>query len=396
MTPFDDDFADVDAADDDARPHVPDSTGAVAGQMPTAPAAASSNDRLQRFDAERAHAWLKEMESRHRDAPRRIPVPWPKLSALLAGEMPGTKGFRPERAGLPPGTHVLVGNTGSGKSQFALSILLAALKEDVPSLFIALELGTDDVFARLVALDAGTSWSDLAMGRRMLTSRETASAANLAAKPLFIREESPGQYSAEHLSDAVVRMRSAYPDGPLLVVVDFLQLVGGTEGAEAKQRMGEVAYKARELSREHHIAVMLLSSTARTNYSVLNGELDKSKGQPVPLGEGDPDRLVGLGKESGEIEYASDSVIVLAKKKREANDKGPSLMHVAVAKLRHAPRDWARLMFDGHRFRELTTDEEAKHQSPAEDGRSEKDPGSTVNRPRNGQPPAIDPSEIIG
>ena len=110
-------------------------------------------------------------------------------------------------------------------------------------------------------------------------------------------------------------LRATYPeqtpgDTPLLVILDFLQIIGTEKGQrqELRERIGQAAYVGRGVARTHNAAVLLASSTSRENYLALTG---RNAGPEKGVVENDretrpgrADRFVGLGKESGEIEFA--------------------------------------------------------------------------------------------
>jgi hypothetical protein len=108
-------------------------------------------------------------------------------------------------------------------------------------------------------------------------------------------------------------------------------------------------------------AVVFLSSTARANYGALSGsdvgEKARKASQP-PLGKGDPSRLVGAAKESGDIESTADNVLVLASEPWPDEIRPADGTHVwlAVAKGRVRSRNsrggWVELRFDGSCFGE--------------------------------------------
>ena len=100
--------------------------------------------------------------------------------------------------------------------------------------------------------------------------------------------------------------------------------------------MGRVSYVARTIARDLGAAVLVLSSTARANYAELVNDPAK-----------DPGDLVGLGKESGEIEYAADGVAVLA---RQGDKPGGRVL--VVSKNRHGPLGRVDLRWSGTAFSE--------------------------------------------
>lgn len=292
-----------------------------------------------------------------------IPLPWPRLAELLGG-------------GLWPGLAILVGNTGSGKSQLALQAALAAAQGGTPVLYIGLELDRTGLVARLLGLLHGCWWSDLYLGKQpkmrpkgpetSLLDAIRSGEEELARIPLHLDFCPPMGWSYPELFTRCAAMREAYPeqagpDGkptpgsrPFLVVLDFLQIVASDpdKGDEAlRERIGGAAYAGRAAARELDAAVVLVSSTARDHYNRLSGGPDKEAKDKRPAWEGPAAALVGLGKESGEIEYAADAVLVLCREPQEEGNAAPaSLVHVAVAKVRAGRTGWAHLTFDGAAF----------------------------------------------
>jgi len=125
-------------------------------------------------------------------------------------------------------------------------------------------------------------------------------------------------------------------------VIDFLQLVGPGEDVEGRThpddrdlrgRIRRAAYTTRQLTRDGDVCALLVSSVARDSYGKV--VINPAKEPPAP-GE-----LVGLGKESGEIEYAAHTVTCLAR------TRGTSDVWAVVAKNRTGRTGYAALDFDG-------------------------------------------------
>ena len=319
---------------------------------------------------------LARMRARARDEERPLPLPWPCATDALAG-------------GLWPGLHVLVGNTGTGKSQFALQTALHAAWQGIPVLYVGLELGRVDLVARLVGLVSHRRWSRLYLGRDaagrpsvaeldQVEERHAEDLGTLARIPFHLDMCPPMGWSYTELYRKAQAMRDAYPeelglDGtprtgsrPFLVVLDFLQLVASPDGVreELRERIGRAAYAGRAVARDLDAAVLLVSSTSRENYAALDGASGTGKDKVEPA-KTPAYRLVGLGKESGEVEYAADTVLVFF---RDA-DKTPSetltgrwtTMQIAVAKSRAqgeslaATKGWLTLRFNGGWFEDPGT-----------------------------------------
>lgn len=309
--------------------------------------------RRAKLEAQRVGSFLPEamrrMEARAAGTERPVPLPWESASAALGG-------------GLWPGCYTVVGNTGSGKSQFAIQIAFEAAAVGTPVLYIGLELGEVDLSARLLGLAAKVSWSKLYLGDAStvegLRTRHADKVETVSGLPIHLDFGGPFGWSYAELEAKVRDMRDLYPEPhgkgsrPLLVVLDFLQLVASPEGEreDLRERIGRASYAARAVARALDVAVLLVSSTARENYAALDGEKDTSK---PALGDGSPRRLVGLGKESGEIEYACDAALVLAREpSNNCSTIEPVKTWLAVAKGRAVTPTWIPLFFDGSRFSE--------------------------------------------
>ena len=269
-----------------------------------------------------------------------VPLPWLPITNKLKG-------------GLWPGLHILVGNTGSGKSQWALQAAHHAAKRGWPVLYISLELGDSDLIARLLGLETNQAWSRIWHGESQALAKiqELGATEIIASLPIRQASVSPYGWSYDNLWPLVQDMIENHPQNqPPFVVLDFMQLVAAPEGTheDLRERIQKTAYVARAVARELSATVLLISSTSREKYAALDGR-DKGK----PAWEESASFLVGFGKEAGEIEYAADSVFVLAKEPWNSIEPpfGGSTIHLGIAKLRAgAAGAWVKMKFDGSRF----------------------------------------------
>lgn len=291
-----------------------------------------------------------------------VPVPWKEYGALVGGAGAG---------GFWPGLHVLVAGTGAGKTTFSCQVAACAAGAAVPTAYVGLELDRAQVGLRLAAAVAGMKvrWSDAYTGRANDDDRGRFQAAGEKMKgwPLYADFGPPGGWPASRLVQVAEQLRGKARDksSPTLIVVDFLQLVGNEPDArgrvELRERIGRAAYRARQVAREHGAAVLVISSMARDKYGQASGkELaallcnTTSKGDRMEHGIiMNPDELVGLGKESGEIEYAADSVTVLGRLSDPEQEQGRTTWAACVPKVRFARPGWCGLGFDGTSFWEL-------------------------------------------
>jgi replicative DNA helicase len=314
---------------------------------------------------------LERMERRARGDERPIPLPWSNVSAALGG-------------GLWGGTLVtLVGDTGTGKTQWALQAAIHAAESGVPVCYVAPDSGVDQMVARIVALKAHRKWSDLYVGRSGKEVLEEVRAAHGQAMkdlPFHVVGGSGGR-TAPRVREVAEWMRARYPEPrpggrPFLLVLDFVQLLGGArEKEDVGEMMARAAYDSRQAARDLHAVVLLVSTTSRETRP--GGEdtigIHRDRRQPVSLGRGNPARLVLGGKETGDVERESDTVIVLAQEPWRSRRPAGRWTRVwcAVAKNRSGPRAWCALRFNGTCF-DVDRDaavitEESPESPPAED-----------------------------
>lgn len=316
-------------------------------EMPPPGAGGTTPDALRRV-ADTIDGTLSVLRRRMSGIDCPIPLPWPELGAVLSAG----------GAGLWPGLHVVVGKTGGGKTQFALQAALHAAQQGIAVAYCGLEMGTDEITTRMLALlaGAGTHWSPLFHGKHTATSVGCVSQQNvdkLRGLPIHIDAARPYGWHASRIGE-VAQAIPRRPGQPVLLVVDYLQLVASDPGQrqELRERIAQASAFARAAAIEHNAAVMMISSTSRQNYAAIGGKDGEDRPARTALGQGDPGRFIGLGKESGEIEFNADSVTVLCPEPWP-DDKPPAdgtTYHLAVAKVRAGRAQWVTLRFDGTCF----------------------------------------------
>jgi replicative DNA helicase len=258
--------------------------------------------------------------------------------------------------GLWPGLHVINSGTAVGKTQFAIGQALFSAKASIPVLYVGLELGQFEIDLRVLGLESEVPWSHLWVGKadEEALSRVERAAAVLRDLPFHYEVARPMGFSAADIGKVIEAMRKQYPDGPLLVVVDFLQLVGDDPDDERdlRIRIARASYALRDAANRLGAAVICISSVARERYKLLSDIRNAAQltfavdpdGCPISRRILDPDAIVGAGKESGEIEYSADSVSVIARVPDTWDDTGCHVIF-ATAKGRATGATWSPLRF---------------------------------------------------
>lgn len=265
--------------------------------------------------------------------------------------------------GFWPGLHMVNSGTAVGKTQFVAGQALHTAKAMIPVLYIGLELGQFEIDLRALGLEAGVPWSHLWVGKASeeQLGRVEVAAAVLKDLPFHCEVARPMGFSAVDIRDSIEAMRKQYPDGPLLVVVDFLQLVGDDpeDERELRIRIARASYALRDAANRLGVAVLCISSVARERYKLLSdirsaASLDYAvdpDGYPINRRILDPDAVVGAGKEAGEIEYSADSVSIIARVAGTWTDAGCDVVY-ATAKGRATGAMWSPLHFSGFAYQQ--------------------------------------------
>lgn len=321
-----------------------------------------------RHVAEFSDASIARVRARASGEETPVSLPWSGLEFIHGG-------------GLWPGLHVLSAGTGVGKTQLSLQIAWHAARSGVFVGYGGLELDPFQIDCRLASFEAEkTPWSEWFLGRsdrpgfNSESHREDRIARFVKAKaridrlPIYCDFARPFAWTVERLAALVEHVRAREPDPkkPVLVILDFLQLVGSdpAERLDLRERISRASYAGRALSVAHNAAIVLISSIGRSAYmpgdlaAVVSGATleDREGGSPDAL-LARPEALVGVSKESGDVEFSADTLTFLAAIpgiRREGNlwlDRTKSTpVFVGTPKVRAGRPRWTLLGFNGTRF----------------------------------------------
>lgn len=226
--------------------------------------------------------------------------------------------------GLPVGgLSVFAAPPSVGKSALALQACLGALDVD-PHLRVVWCMGemTMEAMARRatchwstrygqhrVSMESAERRSDLARGSSIGLKMTVGDRLQLVAPPLSIGK----------IEDAVVE------SGARLLVIDYIQLVE-MEAADRRAEIDGVVKRIRRLSLERNVAVLAISNISK--------------------GVGADTRIGSIGKESSELDFAAD-LLLLGDPDLERDQDGNRLVRWMCKKNRHGPCEDIITKFDG-------------------------------------------------
>jgi len=233
---------------------------------------------------------------------------------------------------------VLAARPSMGKTSLAMNIAeYVALPKGgngSPTIIFSLEMGHQDLGMRLLCARARVSMSRLQDGfcsseeKQLLAS----SAIELKKAPIVI-DDSSNLTIMELRAKArriASRIHNKHGSPVGLIVVDYLQLLAGTNSAVVReQQISEISRGIKGLAKELEVPVLVLSQ--------LNRDMEKEKRKP---------RLSDL-RESGSIEQDADVVMLLSKPK-DSDDEFQTIQDVAdliIAKQRNGPVGELKLTF---------------------------------------------------
>jgi len=188
---------------------------------------------------------------------------------------------------------IVAGRTSMGKTAFALTVALEAVKSGHPVVIFSLEMSKEQLTQRLLCSVSGVDLAALRAGQVGQADVERLNnAANLLYDLPLMIDDTPAM-TAQAIRIESIRLKRKKNIG--LVIVDYLQLIGDSAGNRNGTRTEKVSADSRAmkaLAKELNVPVITLSQLSR--------EVDRRDDQ-VP-------QLADL-RESGAIEQDADVVL---------------------------------------------------------------------------------------
>ena len=216
---------------------------------------------------------------------------------------------------------ILAARPSVGKTSLALNIAEHAAKGGKTVAFFSLEMSSSQLVQRIVSGDAAIDASKIRTGT--IGEAEWQSIANsfsrLNSMPLYIDDTSS-------IDIASIRARCQRLNGehPIdLVVIDYLQLMGGDRRENRVQEVSEISRGLKSIARDLSVPVIALSQLSRAS---------ESRDTKEP-------RLSDL-RESGSIEQDADVVLMLWRENErteESRSTDGEVVNLKIAKHRNGP-----------------------------------------------------------
>jgi hypothetical protein len=213
------------------------------------------------------------------------------------------------------GIAVVMGPSGSGKSSLVAGLIEQHARDRGPAIYLSCELPADELAARICGMQVGASWEDVLRGRVRREDMERA----LALPRLVVLERR--EATLRSLGQRLGAARSEEPEAPILVAVDYVQILPAAGDREIRARVTESMEQIDSLARDHRAVVLAISQMSRSNARAARS------GEALGLDTADG------GAESAAIErYASLTLTIGAAQPPEAD--GSQRAQVSVGKYR--------------------------------------------------------------
>lgn len=187
---------------------------------------------------------------------------------------------------------ILAARPGTGKTAFALTNALDAVKQNIPTAFFSLEMSKEQLTARILSMEYKIDNQKFNVHGLRPEEQYTIQEGykKLSKLPLFI--DDTASLTIEQLQIKAKRLKSKY--GIQFIVIDYLQLMTG-KGKNREQEIAKISRGLKKIAKDLDIPVFALSQLSRA--------VETRGGTKRPL-------LSDL-RESGAIEADADVVMFL-------------------------------------------------------------------------------------
>ncbi len=273
-------------------------------------------DLISGLRAESKLPYLKELQDRQQAFKERdpnapnitgVPTHFVDLDRML-------NGFNPSNL------MILAARPAMGKTALLISIAEnICFKNDVPVVIFSLEMSAGQLLHRMICSQAEVESEKLQTGSlNGAEYQRVVSAVNKMQKHTMIIDDQPGLKITD-LRARARRLKEAYNIG--FIVIDYLQLLGGSGVRSMENRQNEISEISRmlkNLARELNVPILCAAQLSR--------KVEERQGHRPMMSD---------LRESGSLEQDSDIVMFLLRREYYDPYDKPGLAEVIVAKNRH-------------------------------------------------------------
>ena len=245
------------------------------------------------------------------------------------------KTFYPNLDGVLTGLHrgdlvIVAGRPSMGKTTFAINIAEnVAFNSELPVAVFSMEMSDEQIATRIICSRARVDAQDIRQGRinEYQWQRIFETQNRLHDKPLYINDTPSLTVSA---LAGHARQLSRQTGGLGLIVIDYIQLMRGTNTENRSTELSEISRGLKALARELDCPVVCLSQLNR-------GVENRMNKRP----------MMSDLRESGAIEQDADVIMFIYRESVYDDDADKNLAEVIIGKQRNGPIGTVRMGFKG-------------------------------------------------
>lgn len=283
-------------------------------------------DILSGARAESGHSFLKELQERQEQYELRgdqdqgitgIPTQFIDLNKIL-------NGFNNSNL------MILAARPAMGKTAFAINIAEhICFNQNIPVGVFSLEMSAEQLVHRIICSQAEVESSKVKTGSlNGVEFQRIVEAVNHMQSRVMVIDDQPG-LTVTDLRARARRMKESYGIG--LLVIDYLQLISGSNSRSQENRQAEISEISRmlkNLARELNVPILCLSQLSR--------KVEERPGHRPTMSD---------LRESGSIEQDSDIIMFLLRREYYDPMDKPGMAELIIAKNRHGAIGTVNLTF---------------------------------------------------
>lgn len=217
------------------------------------------------------------------------------------------------------GIVVVMGPTGAGKTSFVAGLLYERARDGHVVVVLSRELPADEFAARIVGMNCDASWPDVLTAKVARSDVERV----LDLPTFFMLDRKNATIAA--LRKCVAAARTEFPDAPIVLAVDYVQILESEE-RETRAKVADVVARIDDIARDSGAVVLAIS------------QMSRASSRAARSGEAVGADTTDAGAESAAIERVATVTLAIGQSGPQRDD-GTCAVDISIGKARMSGGD---------------------------------------------------------